>query len=112
MTSETEALPHPATPIDARKRLVPAISRVWAWVFLIGLVIFFAVGVTITSDGRVNFLTLRNSQNILIAIVPVLLMGLGQTFVIISGGIDLSTGWVMGLASVVSALVTVDLVDQ
>jgi len=41
----------------------------------------------------VNFITLRNSQNILTAITSVLLMGLGQTFVIISGGIDLSVGW-------------------
>jgi ribose transport system permease protein len=39
-------------------------------------------------------------------------MGLGQTFVIISSGIDLSVGWVMGLSSVVSALVVVDLVAK
>src|SRR5260370_18379165 len=35
----------------------------------------------------------------------VLIMALGQTFVIISGGIDLSTGFVMGMASVTAALV-------
>jgi ribose/xylose/arabinose/galactoside ABC-type transport system permease subunit len=34
----------------------------------------------------------------------VLLLGLGQTFVIIGAGIDLSVGWVMSLASVLSAL--------
>jgi ribose/xylose/arabinose/galactoside ABC-type transport system permease subunit len=34
----------------------------------------------------------------------VLLLGLGQTFVIIAAGIDLSVGWVMSLASVLSAL--------
>src|SRR5215470_16440758 len=34
----------------------------------------------------------------------VLIMALGQTFVIISGGIDLSTGFVMGLSSVAAAL--------
>jgi ribose transport system permease protein len=109
--AETEALIAPRTPIDPRKQLVLAISRVWAWVFLVGLIAFFAISVSITSEGDVNFLTLRNSQNILVAIVPVLLMGLGQTFVIISGGIDLSTGWVMGLASVVSAKVTVALIE-
>ena len=70
-------------------------------VFLAGLIIFFAVSVSIQSGGDVNFLTIRNSQNILMAIVPVLLMGLGQTFVVIAAGIDLSVGWVMGLASVV-----------
>jgi ribose/xylose/arabinose/galactoside ABC-type transport system permease subunit len=46
------------------------------------------------------------------AIVPVLLMGLGQTFVVIAAGIDLSVGWVMGLSSVVSAMVNVALVDK
>ena len=58
----------------------------------------------LTTGGSVNFLTVRNSQNILVAIVPVLLLGLGQTFVIITAGIDLSVGWVMSLASVLSAL--------
>jgi ribose transport system permease protein len=65
--------------------------------------------VYLTQD--INFLNLRNTQSILNTIVSVLLMGLGQTFVIISGGIDLSVGWVMGLSSVVSARATLILVD-
>jgi len=68
------------------------------------MIVFFSI------EGT-GFFTIRNSQNILVAIVPVLLMGLGQTFVIISGGIDLSVGWVMGLSSVVSALVIRDLTN-
>jgi ribose transport system permease protein len=68
------------------------------------MLVFFIIAVPIVSKGAVNFLTVRNSQNILIAIVPVLLLGLGQTFVIIGAGIDLSVGWVMSLASVLSAL--------
>jgi ribose transport system permease protein len=95
-----------------QKQLILIVSRVWAWFFLAGLIVFFATSVSIQSKGGVNFLTIRNSQNILMAIVPVLLMGLGQTFVIIAAGIDLSVGWVMGLSSVVSALVIVDLVDK
>ena len=70
------------------------------------MVAFFVVAVPIASNGAVNFLTIRNSQNILVAITPVLLLGLGQTFVIIGKGIDLSVGWVMSLASVISALAT------
>lgn len=97
-------------PLPPRKRLVLGISRIWAWVFLVGLILFFAISVGIKSEGVINFLSLRNSQSILNTIVPVLLMGLGQTFVIISGGIDLSVGWVMGLASVVSAKTTLNLV--
>jgi ribose transport system permease protein len=68
------------------------------------MILFFVISVPILNNGTVNFLTLRNSQNILVAITPVLLLGLGQTFVIIGAGIDLSVGWVMSLASVISAL--------
>ena len=86
------------------QRLVFFLSRLWAWVFLGLMIVFFVVAVPIASNGAVNFLTVRNSQNILVAITPVLLLGLGQTFVIIGAGIDLSVGWVMSLASVLSAL--------
>ncbi|MDX8448634.1 ABC transporter permease [Mesorhizobium captivum] len=79
-------------------------SRIWAWLFLALMVLFFVITVPLVSGGAVHFLTTRNSQNILVAIVPVLLLGLGQTFVIIGAGIDLSVGWVMSLASVLSAL--------
>jgi ribose transport system permease protein len=68
------------------------------------MIVFFVIAVPVWTGGSVNFLTLRNSQNILVAITPVLLLGLGQTFVIIGAGIDLSVGWVMSLASVLSAL--------
>src|SRR3954470_17781016 len=80
------------------------LSRLWAWCFLGVMIVFFLIAVPLYNGGSVNFLTVRNSQNILLAITPVLLLGLGQTFVIISAGIDLSVGWVMSLASVLSAL--------
>ena len=108
-TQAAAALPAQST---VQKQFILLFSRVWAWVFLAGLVVFFAASISIQSHGDVNFLTLRNSQNILMAIVPVLLMGLGQTFVVIAAGIDLSVGWVMGLSSVVSALVIVALVEK
>jgi ribose transport system permease protein len=106
MTSPSEvAIAAPESSRDRQRRLILAISRFWAWVFLFGVVAFFWVSVTVTTDGEVNFLSLRNIMNVLVAITPILLMGLGQTFVIISGGIDLSVGWIMGLSSVVAALV-------
>ncbi len=86
------------------QRLILFLSNIWAWLFLALLVLFFVAAVPLTTGGAVNFLTVRNSQNILVAIIPVLLLGLGQTFVIIAAGIDLSVGWVMSLASVLSAL--------
>jgi ribose/xylose/arabinose/galactoside ABC-type transport system permease subunit len=96
-----------AAPSGARtraRRVTLFLSSIWAWLFLAFLVLFFVIAVPLTTGGAVNFLTVRNSQNILVAIIPVLLLGLGQTFVIIAAGIDLSVGWVMSLASVLSAL--------
>ena len=87
--------------LSADKRFVLLASRLWAWVFLGVMIAFFIIAVPLF--GGATFLTVRNSQNILMAIVPVLLLGLGQTFVIIAAGIDLSVGWVMSLASVLSA---------
>ena len=89
---------------ERRKQLVLLLSRIWAWVFLGIMIVFFVITVQLSSGGTVNFLTVRNSQNILVAITSVLLLGLGQTFVIIAAGIDLSVGWMMSLASVLSAL--------
>jgi ribose/xylose/arabinose/galactoside ABC-type transport system permease subunit len=96
--------PSPSGRRTSAQRLALLLSRIWAWVFLALMILFFVLAVPLVSGGDVNFLTIRNSQNILVAIVPVLLLALGQTFVIISAGIDLSVGWVMSLASVLSAL--------
>lgn len=101
MTDSTATSAPPPPRLAADKRFVLLASRLWAWVFLALLILFFIVAVPLA--GGATFLTLRNSQNILVAITPVLLLGLGQTFVIISAGIDLSVGWVMSLASVLSA---------
>jgi ribose/xylose/arabinose/galactoside ABC-type transport system permease subunit len=94
----------PARKKSAVDPVLLSLIQVWAWVFLAILILIFVISVPLVSGSQVSFLSVRNSQNILVAITPVLLLGLGQTFVIISGGIDLSVGWVMSLASVLSAL--------
>jgi ribose/xylose/arabinose/galactoside ABC-type transport system permease subunit len=100
---ETRALADAAAQrLTGAKRFVLLASRLWAWAFLALMIVFFILAVP--AFGGATFLSVRNSQNILVAITPVLLLGLGQTFVIISAGIDLSVGWVMSLASVLSAL--------
>jgi ribose/xylose/arabinose/galactoside ABC-type transport system permease subunit len=100
-----EALPSKAVTKRAARQQqgILVLSKVWSWIFLGIMLVFFSI------EGT-GFFSVRNSQNILVAIVPVLLMGLGQTFVIIAAGIDLSVGWVMGLASVISAQVIRDMV--
>src|SRR5947209_18260297 len=74
------------------------VSRGWSWLFLFVLIIFFSF----TGQG---FLNVYNFQTIGADMALVLIMALGQTFVILSGGIDLSVGFVMGMASVAAALV-------
>jgi ribose transport system permease protein len=50
-------------------------------------------------------LSVRNFNNILISSTAILLLATGETFVIITGGIDLSVGFIMGLAAVTAATV-------
>src|SRR5579884_2899141 len=79
-----------------RRYLLTLISRYWSWLFLLLLIVFFSIGGS-------GFFDLFNFQSIGTDMAFIMLMALGQTFVIISGGIDLSTGYVMGLAAVGSA---------
>ena len=98
--SEVSASPAPSP--SAGRRAVQAIGQAWAWLFLLILVVFFSL----TGEG---FLSAFNLQSIVANSAVMLIMALGQTFVIISAGIDLSTGFVMGMASVVGAIVISDL---
>ena len=81
------------------------VAAMRAWIFLVLLAIVFEVwaraafGVTFLGNSF-------NLKAIAMAAVAPLLLGLGQTLVIISGGIDLSVGFTMGLAAVVVATVT------
>lgn len=74
----------------------------WSVIFLILELALFGI------LGR-RFLRPENLQNILVACTTVLLLGVGETFVIISGGIDLSVGFVMGFGAVNCARVIVAL---
>lgn len=66
----------------------------------IGVLILMVV---VMSIGNQNFLTLGNFENILVQIVTLLIMGLGQTFAVLLGGIDLSLASVAALTSIVAA---------
>src|SRR5215831_3963998 len=85
-------------PVKGSLKPLDIVSRGWSWLFLLLLVIFFSV------FGQ-GFLNVYNFQTIGADMALVLIMALGQTFVIISGGIDLSQGFVMGMSSVTAALV-------
>ncbi|MFO1350480.1 MAG: ribose ABC transporter [Gammaproteobacteria bacterium] len=83
-------------------RFIAFISIAWSWLFLVALLVFFEVWARAAYD--LSFvLNPHNLQSIAVTTALPLLLGLGQTFVIIAGGIDLSVGFVMGLTAVVMA---------
>jgi putative xylitol transport system permease protein len=67
----------------------------------IGVIALIAV-VDVLTQGK--FLTVVNIENVLRQISYTCVSAVGQTFVIITAGIDLSVGSIMGLAGVVMAL--------
>ncbi|WP_369017788.1 ABC transporter permease [Thermatribacter velox] len=85
-----------------KKHWLETFGRYWILFFLIGEAAFFSL----TGMG---FFSARNFQNILVASTTILLLAAGETFVIISGGIDLSVGFVMGFSCVVCAKIMVTL---
>jgi predicted ABC-type sugar transport system permease subunit len=92
----------PQTGGTARKSILLRIAELRAWLFLIILIVFFEVWARI-AYGQSFFFNTYNVQSISVFATAPLVLALGQTFVIISSGIDLSLGFVMGLASVIAA---------
>jgi predicted ABC-type sugar transport system permease subunit len=91
-----------------RSSLLQTLSAVWSWLFLAFLAIFFEVWARI-AFGQTFLFNLNSVQSILLAAVQPLLLGLGLTFVIVAGGIDLSVGFIVGLSSVIGARVMQDI---
>lgn len=83
-------------------RMIARLAELRAYLFLIFLIVAFELWSQI-SHGRSFVFNAYNIQSVAIFATVPLLLALGQTFVIISAGIDLSVGFVMGLASVVAA---------
>jgi ribose transport system permease protein len=65
----------------------------------IGLVIICAVFAMLSE----NFLSDRNLRNLLRQIAPILIIGIAQSYVLITGNIDLSIGSVVGMSCMISA---------
>lgn len=78
--------------------LASIFAREWSAFFLLLLLVVFSF----TGTG---FFRLNNFQNIVHLSTVFLLLAGAETFVIITSGIDLSVGFVMGLSSVLSAKV-------
>ena len=71
----------------------------------VALLMLFAAFFSVTTD---SFLTWRNINSILREVSVVGLLSLGVSFVIIGGGIDLSTGSVLGLSAMIASRLVTD----
>lgn len=85
----------PSVSLD-RPTALSVLARNWALAFLVLLFIVFSF------TGR-GFFSLANFENVLYQPTAFVFLAAAETFVIITGGIDLSVGFVMGLSSVVAA---------
>ena len=87
---------------DKAKTWLQRVADLRAWLFLLALALGFEAWARAEFGGTFIFNSF-NIQSIAIFAVAPLILATGQTFVIISGGIDLSLGFIMGLAAVVAA---------
>jgi ribose/xylose/arabinose/galactoside ABC-type transport system permease subunit len=88
-----------------RAGLTSFIGQRWAVLFLMVELVFF-------SSLAGGFFTLNGFQIVLFYSTTLALLATAETFVIVTGGIDLSVGFVMGFASVVSAKLAGGLTDR
>jgi ribose transport system permease protein len=83
----------PAT--SRRDRAVVFLGRSWLFFFLIGLVGYFWL-----STPKGTFLTWTNLEQIALNTSEVILLAIGETFIIVTAGIDLSIGGILFFSAV------------
>ena len=98
VTTTTKTVPN----VNKRVRWLDFLAAFRAWLFLGILLITFEIWARVEYNSTF-FFNPFNVKSIAVFTVTPLLLALGQTFVIISGGIDLSVGFTMGLSAVVTA---------
>ncbi|WP_292172642.1 ABC transporter permease [Mesorhizobium sp.] len=99
------AVSSPSVPAAPAARRVDPLAIIVRFQSLIGLVLV-AIGGVIFSPrrhGEILFLNPDNIANIVRAVSETGIIAIGMTFVIITAGIDLSVGAVLGLSAVVTA---------
>jgi ribose transport system permease protein len=93
-----DAGPAVDTEASDRKRFDPSVLRKYAVLFvLLALIVLFSI-------ANPNFLTVRNLSNIITQNTYFVIVAIGMSFVLISGGIDLSVGYQMSLVGVIIAM--------
>ena len=90
--------------LPTRLRVLRTLTGAWSWIFLFLILGFFELW-SWSTYGRTFVGNLYNVQSVLLTATQILMMALGLTLVIISAGIDLSIGFIAGLAAVTMAVV-------
>jgi ribose/xylose/arabinose/galactoside ABC-type transport system permease subunit len=80
------------------RKAILFVEERWSSFFLVLMVIVFSLGAS-------HFFSFKNFTNILYYSTTYALLAAGETFVIITGGIDLSVGFVMGFVNVSSSII-------
>jgi ribose transport system permease protein len=92
-TASAEAVTAPQDPAPRGTRILDAVQS-------LGLMIVIAIGATMLSFASPVFLSRINIENLLFSSTIIAVVAIGQAFVILVAGIDLSVGAVLALASV------------
>lgn len=75
-------------------------------VLVVMYALFYGLTIYFSDDGTSNFLTSGNNMNILRQVAINLVLACGMTFVILTGGIDLSVGSMLAVAAVLGMTVS------
>ena len=94
-TAESQAAPaRDRRALDVVRRILP---KTYLLLVLLAIIV---VGYYVSGD----FLTIRNAENVIAAASIVAVLAVGQFFVILTGGIDLSVGSILAMSTVIVAL--------
>ncbi len=109
-SDNTEAATPGGVPAQAERPRRDILAVVVRFQSLIGLALVLAGGIAFSPvrRGTLLFLAPDNVANIIRAVSETGIIALGMTFVIITGGIDLSVGALLGLSSVLTATLLVN----
>src|SRR3984957_14068508 len=98
--SEVNALPAPPAPLTASWRAqLPALIRIY------GIVLTLVLLLAVVTIGNPAFISPQNVFNMASQWAPAGIMAVGMTFVILTGGFDLSVASAYSLCAVVAAYV-------
>src|SRR5512145_2124306 len=93
----------PSERVSTRKLQLPDGEAIRTFVSQNGIYFVLVLLIFAIALRDVNFLSPNNFRNILVNISTRVIMALGAGAILITGGVDLSSGRIVGLAAVLSA---------